>query len=57
VSVSNRLILSNDPVAADAKAADLFNFRPQDIGFIHLGNKWGLGTYELETIRQSKVII
>jgi len=57
VSISNRLILSNDPVAADAKAADLFNFRPQDIGFIRLGNKWGLGTYELEKIHQSKVII
>ena len=57
VSISNRLILSNDPVAADAKAADLFNFRPQDIGFIRLGNKWGLGTYALEKIHQSKVII
>lgn len=57
VSVSNRLILSNDPVAADAKAAALFDFRPQDIGFIQLGSKWGLGTYELQNIRQHKVII
>ncbi|MFO7553829.1 MAG: DUF362 domain-containing protein [Desulfobacterales bacterium] len=57
VSVSNRLILSNDPVAADAKAATLFDFRPEDIGFIHLGNKWGLGTYEFQKIRHNKVII
>jgi len=32
VAVSNRLILSDDPVAADAKAAGLFNLQPQDIG-------------------------
>jgi len=57
VSVSNRLILSNDPVAADAKAAALFDFRPQDIGFIRLGSKWGLGTYEFQKIHQHKVII
>lgn len=57
VTVSNRLILSNDPVAADAKAAALFDFRPQDIGFIRLGSKWGLGTYEFQKIHQHKVII
>jgi len=57
VAISNRLILSDDPVAADAKAAGLFNFRPQDIGFIHLGEKWGLGTYEFQKLRQHKVII
>lgn len=57
VSVSNRLILSNDPVAADAKAAALFNLRPQDIGFIRLGNKWGLGTDKLQKIHMHQVII
>jgi uncharacterized protein (DUF362 family) len=57
VEVSNRLILSDDPVAADAKAAGLFNFRPKDIGFIRLGEKWGLGTYEFQKLRQHKVII
>ena len=57
VAISNRLILSDDPVAADAKAAGLFNFRPQDISFIHLGEKWGLGTYEFQKLLQHKVII
>jgi len=57
VAISNRLILSDDPVAADAKAAGLFNFRPQDIGFIHLGEKWGLGTYEFQKLLRHKVII
>jgi uncharacterized protein (DUF362 family) len=57
VAVANRLILSDDPVAADAKAAGLFDFRPQDIGFIRLGEKWNLGTYELQKLRQHKVII
>ncbi|MBW1726383.1 MAG: DUF362 domain-containing protein [Deltaproteobacteria bacterium] len=57
VAVSNRLILSDDPVAADAKASGLFNFRPKDIGFIRLGEKWGLGTTEFQKLRQHKVII
>ncbi len=57
VSVANRLILSNDPVAADAKAAGLFGFNPQDVGFIHLGQKWGLGTYQFENLRQKQVAI
>jgi uncharacterized protein (DUF362 family) len=57
VAVSNRLILSDDPVAADANAARLFNLQPQDIGFINLGEKWGLGTTEFQTLRQHKVII
>ena len=57
VSVKNRLILSNDPVAADAKAATLFGFRPEDIGFIRLAHKWGLGTYELQNLNQQQVVI
>jgi len=57
VAVSNRLILSDDPVAADAKAAGLFNLQPQDIGFITLGEKWGLGTTEFQKLREHKVII
>lgn len=57
VAIPNRLILSDDPVAADAKAAGLFNFRPQNVGFIHLGEKWGLGSTEFQKLRQHKVII
>jgi uncharacterized protein (DUF362 family) len=57
VATRNTLILSNDPVAADAKASMLFGHRPQDIGFISLGQKRGLGTYDLEKLDQKKVMI
>ncbi|MBL7181029.1 MAG: DUF362 domain-containing protein [Pseudomonadota bacterium] len=57
VSAANRLILSNDPVAADANAAGLFGFNPEDIGFIRLGHKWGLGTYQFQKLDQKKVEI
>ena len=48
VSIKNRLILSNDPVAADARAAGIFGYRPDDVGFIRLGKKWRLGTYDTD---------
>ena len=55
VRASNRLILSNDPVAADAKAALLFGMKPEDVGFIRLGDERGLGTSDLNLIRQIRV--
>jgi uncharacterized protein (DUF362 family) len=57
VAVTNRLILSNDPVAADARAAALFGYKPQEIGFIRLGKQWGLGTYDNEILRQHEVVV
>jgi len=57
VSAANRLILSNDPVAADAKAAGLFGINPQKVGFIRLGQKWGLGTYQFENLNRQQVEI
>jgi uncharacterized protein (DUF362 family) len=57
VAAGNRLILSNDQVAADAKAAGLFGLRPEDIGFIRLGHKWGLGTYNFSELNENKVIV
>ncbi len=53
----NTLILSNDPVAADARAALLFGRRPERIGFIRLGQKWGLGTYELDRLMRQQVTL
>jgi uncharacterized protein (DUF362 family) len=53
----NTLILSDDPVAADAKASLLFGKRPEDIGFIRLGQKWGLGTYDFPKLVQKKVSV
>jgi len=49
------LILSNDPVAADARAAQLFGRQPERIGFIKLGQKWGLGTYDLGQLMLHRV--
>ena len=57
VEVKNTLILSNDPVAADAKAALLLNHKPQEIGFIRLGQKWGLGTYDFQKLDRKKVVL
>ena len=57
VAVRNTLILSNDQVAADAKAAGLFDLDPGEIGFISLGQKWGLGTYDLQKLIQQRVIL
>ena len=53
----NTLILSNDPVAADARAARLFDRKPEQIGFIKLGQKWGLGTYDFQKLVRKKVIL
>jgi uncharacterized protein (DUF362 family) len=57
VTVKNTLILSNDPVAADALAARLFDRRPEQIGFIRLAQKRNLGTYDLEQLDQKKVVL
>ncbi len=57
VAVMNRLILSDDPVAADARAASLFGYTPDDVGFIRLGKKWRLGLYDTEIPRQHEVSV
>ncbi len=53
----NTLILSDDPVAADAKASLLFGKRPQDIGYIRLAKKWGLGTHDFSKLLQKKISV
>ena len=57
VAVKNILILSNDQVAADAKAAGLFGYDPGEIGFLSLGQKWGLGNYNSPELIQQRVIL
>ena len=57
VAAGNRLILSNDPVAADAMAAGLFNYKPDEIGFIQLAEKQGLGTADFNTLAVKKVSV
>jgi len=57
VARKDTLILSNDPVAADALAATLFDRKPESIGFVRLGQKWGLGTYDLEKLTRKRVTV
>lgn len=57
VAVKNRLVLSNDPVAADAQAATLFGIQPESIGFIRLSEKWGLGTSNIDSLNPRQVIL
>jgi uncharacterized protein (DUF362 family) len=57
VVVRNTLILSNDQVAGDALAAGLFGVSPEDLGFIRLGRKWGLGTYDFQQMAKRKVVL
>jgi uncharacterized protein (DUF362 family) len=53
----NTLILSDDPVAADARASMLFGRRPRDIGYIRLAKKWGLGTDDFSNLLQKKISV
>ncbi len=57
VEVKDSLILSNDPVAADARAAELFGLRPEQIGFIRLGEEQGLGSADLARLDLKKVVL
>ncbi len=51
------LILSDDPVAADGKAAKLLGKEPQNIDHIKLAMKRGLGTYDFSELLQKKVSV
>jgi uncharacterized protein (DUF362 family) len=57
VATKNTLILSDDQVAADAKASMLFGLTPDQIGHIFLGQLWALGTYDFQQLDQKKVIL
>ena len=57
VKVMNRLILSNDPVAADARAARLFDLEPEQVGFIKIGRQQGLGIYDTAISKQLEVTV
>ncbi len=57
VTMKNTLILSNDPVAADGRASALFGLKPQNIGYIHLAQKEGLGTYDLSKLKTKRVVV
>ncbi|MFC1886648.1 DUF362 domain-containing protein [Thermodesulfobacteriota bacterium] len=55
--MTNRLILSNDPVAADGAGARLFGIDPKKIGFIHLASQQELGTYDMGKLDQKQAVL
>ncbi len=57
VKIMNRLILSNDPVAADAKAAALFGRNPLEIGFIKIAESRKMGTSDMGQLNQLQVSV
>jgi len=57
VAVKNTLILSNDPVAADAAAGMLFGIAPEKLGFIQLAQKGGLGTTDFSRLDKKRVAL
>jgi len=57
VKVKNTLILSNDPVAADSRAALLFDMDPRGIGFIRLAEQDKLGTSRLDLLSEKRVVV
>ncbi len=57
VAIKNTLVLGTDPVAVDARAARLFGIRPEELGFIRLGQKWALGTYDLSRLDTREVLL
>lgn len=57
VAMGHRLILSDDPVAADTLAAGLFDVPMERLGFIHLAEKRGLGTTDLTQLTRHQVTL
>jgi len=57
VRATNTVIASVDPVAADARAAALFNIDPQEIRYLVLGSQMGIGTLSLESLKVTEVAI
>ncbi len=51
----NEIILSTDPVAADAYAATLFKKEPFEIGYIKIAHEMGLGCGDLKKVKIERV--
>lgn len=51
----DEIILSTDPVAADAYAATLFKKEPFDIGYIRIAHEMGVGCGDLKRVKIERV--
>ena len=57
VTQANTIIASVDPVAADSRAAELFDIDPNEIKYLVLGSQMGIGTLEWESLRVKEVAV
>jgi len=57
VRLTNTVIASHDPVAADAYGATLFDFAPTDIGFIENAARMGLGSLDLRALAIEEIAV
>ncbi len=57
VEAKNTLVLCDDPVAADTRAAALFGLSPGDVGAIALAEKGGLGTTDVRSLGPRRVTL
>ena len=57
VMAKHTLILSNDPVAADARASMLFGHDPKNLRFIQLAQEQGLGIYDFSQLNQKRITL
>ncbi|MEG8947715.1 DUF362 domain-containing protein [Rosettibacter firmus] len=57
VVIMKSQIISTDIVAADVAATKLFGMNPDDIQYISLAHKLGVGTKNLESLRINRIIL
>jgi len=50
-----QMIVGTDPVAVDSYGATLFGLRGEDLGFVRIGHKMGLGEMNLEKLNIRKI--
>ncbi|MCC5931219.1 MAG: DUF362 domain-containing protein [Cyclobacteriaceae bacterium] len=55
VVVSKSLIISPDPVAADAAAAKIFGMEPHEVGHIRIADELGVGTMDLSKLNIHRI--
>ena len=55
VKKCDTVIVSVDPVAADAKAAELFDIEPAQVAYLVLGSEMGLGTLDPSTLELKEI--
>ena len=57
VRQTDTVIASADPIAADARAAALFDVSPTDLSYLSIGAEMGLGTLDLQSLSPVEVTV